>query len=482
MALNVLEKRSSWRECPYLIFYIHNPEENSYKKVFQEFLYTLCFVEMTQGQKDYLPKELRAEFGVEEDLTIPQQVEALNFECQYRILDVTQFCKLLRLMGSLRKHTLLIIGQASINSQQEGKALHKIVDHFLTDTLDGCSFLAFSSQLPPQKYFRDRSFQGKINQLSGKFTEEEVDLDLQNNLSPIFWDSDSQTFSKPVNRIISVSESIPYELSRLCDCPFQAEIDSEDKVVALYYDVRKEELAASYSQAADLLRNGSWVEYLAQTFLGVPFKVRIEDDKNIDENLCSFENLGEGYYILKFHSQLYYEWALEYLMKDITEFIEGEGLNRVLKMPNVTTTPTIKGDLFEKYCILRLCYFACHPPPQNLWTFTSFKSDLTPDGLSISFRVANLLIFRVRPHTIGDCLQDHFEKPVPEETCPENIYPGTLFVPNAEDCKGLDQMIFMSPKQRKIFLIQCTVNVSTHSSSDVDLYAYFDGKIHFSKP
>ena len=166
-------------------------------------------------------------------------------------------------------------------------------------------------------------------------------------------------------------------------------------------------------------------------------------------------------------------------MDDITQFIEGDGLNQILKLPLTILNKTTKGNILEKYCILRICYFAFHSY-QESWSFTYFSSDLKPNHLAISFRITNYLMFRVRSHTIGDCLLDYFRNQNIEEQCGSDTYCGTLFILNTDNFKGLD-MIFMSAQTKKIFLFQFALNITTHTSSDVELYKFLDGEISFDK-
>jgi len=469
MALNVLEKRGSWRECPYLIFYLHNQDENSYMNVFQEFLYSLCFVEMTEQQEDDISEALLAFFKVDQRKSLEEQANRIRQASQFQDLEKVAFRELLRIMNLLDRHILLVIDQAPINTQQKMKPLWEIILNLVSQNISGCTILLISSQLPPQMYAWDEIFQKNIQTLSGKFSSEEVELYLKNYISSKFWNPDSQKFSQSIERIKSVSEKIPYELSKLCDLSFEETNNSEDEVIKHYYRARKNELEKSHWKISRKLRNDPWIEYLAYTFLGIRFRIKPTDENYIDQNLCGFDLKEEEHYQLKFHCELYSEWILEYEMPAISKFIESEGPDQIQKLSRAGLKGTTKGDILEKCCILHLCNLACNAIC-NIWTFTYYDSDLIEKNLSTSFRIVNYLIFRVRPQTIGDSLLEYLQNPGDEGQCQANTYSGTLFIPNGENFQGLD-VIFMCATQKTIFLMQYALNIMTHKSLDVDLYA-----------
>lgn len=302
-----------------------------------------------------------------------------------------------------------------------------------------------------------------VLKLNGKFSYEEAKVYLFKRLNRKVLDSKLSE-----DEIIKFSEFNPLELSEICSFFQNCKEQMTTESFLWTFSKEREPEIERHVAKFESKKMDKWCFYLTMSFLDLPIENPSND--NIDENIAYLEKIEgqEGYKLLRFSNSSYKKKAFAQNWNEIKNnlntllqpsLVAIQKLNALYRISGRT-----KGEIFEINILNFMSHRAISNQTPELSCFIWKSNGAENAPIKFSFREAT--IFRAENYSLGCLIKDYLTKArtnVKVETVYEHNV--ALFIPNWKTYEGIDA-VFVDPDQKKIFLVQITVNINSHFSTN----------------
>ena len=305
---------------------------------------------------------------------------------------------------------------------------------------------------------------------------------IQTNMNPDFWnvkspdlldnirnEQDKANFMINAIEIIQeTTKNIPYELSIICEKSYEIDKQNINGLVASYITARTNEVrecAQDFERDVPSIQD-KWINWLAYSYLKIARRDINMDE--IDQNLCSFKPFRDvrDYYTLCFNHPIYqsivearYRTKIDNAVRIIIEELD---FSESLK--NLNYKATSKGDILEKYCFVMFREFE---ERRVGWKFHHHSRSGNKSSTQITFKFELTSEFTSISRDTFAQINNHLSsEPTTTPNPNSSVFSGILYIPDSENY-DLFHAIFVDAKNKMIFLIQVTHNISTHDASPI---------------